>query len=139
MTEILSEEVELEVPFHDVDQMGVAWHGHYVKYLEIARTALMRRLGLDFPQMSAADFLFPVVECHLKYIRPLRYGQRVRVRAELQEYQNRLKVGYVISDAAMGTRLNTAHTVQLAVRASNGELAFELPPVLLEAIARCLP
>ena len=26
-------EVRLEVPFHDVDVMGVAWHGHYVKGL----------------------------------------------------------------------------------------------------------
>lgn len=28
-------EVLIEVPFHDVDVMKVAWHGHYVKYFEI--------------------------------------------------------------------------------------------------------
>ena len=27
-----SASVELEVPFHDVDMMEVAWHGHYVRY-----------------------------------------------------------------------------------------------------------
>lgn len=27
----------IDVPFFDVDSMNIAWHGHYVKYLEIAR------------------------------------------------------------------------------------------------------
>ena len=34
--------VELEVPFHHVDALGVVWHGHYLEYLEPARTALLR-------------------------------------------------------------------------------------------------
>ena len=41
----LQASVELEVPFHDVDVMHVAWHGHYVKYFELARCALLRRFG----------------------------------------------------------------------------------------------
>ena len=34
--------IEVEVPFHDVDAMTVAWHGHYLKYFELARTQLLR-------------------------------------------------------------------------------------------------
>jgi acyl-CoA thioester hydrolase len=34
---VLHAEVEVVVPFFDVDSMDVVWHGHYVKYLEIAR------------------------------------------------------------------------------------------------------
>ena len=34
--------VELEVPLHDVDVLGIVWHGHYYKYLEAARTALLQ-------------------------------------------------------------------------------------------------
>jgi acyl-CoA thioester hydrolase len=29
--------VAITVPFHDVDSIGAAWHGHYAKYFEIAR------------------------------------------------------------------------------------------------------
>ena len=61
MKPILTGEVLIEVPFHDVDAMGVAWHGHYVKYLEIARTAMMRRVGLDFKQMQDWGVIWPVV------------------------------------------------------------------------------
>ena len=36
---------EIVVPFFDVDSMHIVWHGHYVKYLEVARCALLDRLG----------------------------------------------------------------------------------------------
>ena len=136
MTPDLSEEVVLEVPFHDVDMMGVAWHGHYLKYLEIARTAMMRKVGLDYAQLKDTGYMWPVVECHLKYIRPLRYGMRVRVKATLVECENRVKISYLLTDDATGERLNKAWTVQLAVKADTGELAFELPPSVLAAIPR---
>ncbi len=66
----LAASVDVEVPFHDVDAMNVAWHGHYVKYFEIARCALLRRFDYDYPQMQASGYLWPIVDCHLKYIRP---------------------------------------------------------------------
>lgn len=72
MKPLLTGEVVIEYPFHDVDAMGVAWHGHCVKYLEIARTAMMRKVGLDFQQMQDWGVLWPVVVCNMKFIRPLR-------------------------------------------------------------------
>lgn len=122
-----SAEVALEVPFHDVDSMQVVWHGHYVKYLEVARTALTRALGMDIADMAKAEVLWPVVVCQLKYIHPLRYGQRFRVRATLDEFEHRLKVAYVITDETTGKVLNRAHTVQLAVDARTGEVLLDVP------------
>ena len=37
----ISTEVEVTIPFHDVDMMAVAWHGHYFRYVELARCALL--------------------------------------------------------------------------------------------------
>jgi acyl-CoA thioester hydrolase len=136
MKPFLTGEVVIEIPFHDVDAMGVAWHGHYVKYLEIARTAMMRQVGLDFQQMQDWGVIWPVVVCNLKFIRSLRYGQKVRVRAELVEYQARLRVRYLLTDAETGQRVNKAETIQLAVTSGTGELLFECPPMLTEAIAK---
>jgi acyl-CoA thioester hydrolase len=136
MTPDLSEEVILEIPFHDVDAMGVAWHGHYMKYLEIARTAMMRKIGLDYPRLRDSGYVWPIVECHLKFIRPLRYAMKARVKATLLECENRLKVSYLITDADTGECLNKAWTVQVAVKADTGELVFELPPSLFDAVPR---
>ena len=136
MTLHLSEEVIIEVPFHDVDATCMVWHGFYVKYLEIARTAMLRKIGLDFPQLRDTGFLWPVVECHLKYIRPLRYGMKVCVKASLVECENRVKVNYLMTDASTGECLNKAWTTQVAIQADTGELVFELPSHLFTAVPR---
>ena len=123
--------VELEVPFHDVDAMNVAWHGHYLKYFEIARCALLRRFDYDYPQMHASGYLWPIVDCHLKYVRPARYGQRLRVTARLLEYHNRLRIGYEIHDRESVERLTKGSTIQVAVAATTGELQFVAPAIVL--------
>jgi acyl-CoA thioester hydrolase len=45
---VLQAEVEMLVPFFDVDSMDVVWHGHYVKYFEVARCALLERIGHNY-------------------------------------------------------------------------------------------
>ncbi|MCZ4304917.1 thioesterase family protein [Zoogloeaceae bacterium G21618-S1] len=130
-------EVEVDVPFFHVDAMEVVWHGHYVQYFEQARTALLRRIDYDYPQMRASGYAWPVVECHIKYVRPARYGQKIRIEAALVEAQNRLKIAYTIRDAATGQRLTRAYTIQVAVDMASGELQFVSPPALLDRLDGC--
>lgn len=127
-------EIEIEVPFFDVDAMEVAWHGHYVKYLEHARAQLLRSFDYDYPQMRASGYFWPIVELNLKYVRSCRYGQRLKVRAELLEYENRIKIAYLITDAMSGEKLTKGWTVQVAVDARSGELQFVSPPILLDKL-----
>ncbi|MCE9640487.1 MAG: acyl-CoA thioesterase [Betaproteobacteria bacterium] len=135
----LSAEVELEVPFHDLDVLAVAWHGHYLKYFEIARCALLRKFDYDYPQMAASGYVWPIVECRLKYVRSARYGQRLRVHAELLEYENRFKIAYRIDDAASAVKLTQGHTIQVAVDAKTGELQFVSPAIVFEKLAKACP
>ncbi|HEX9395807.1 MAG TPA: thioesterase family protein [Burkholderiales bacterium] len=131
-----SAEAELEIPFFDVDPMLIVWHGHYVKYFEVARCALLRQIGYDYPEMQASGYVWPVVELYLRYALPARYGQRVTATASLLEYENRLKIGYVIADRANGERLTKGWSVQVAVHAATQELQFVSPQVLLDKLAK---
>lgn len=123
-------EIALEPAFHDCDPMNVVWHGHYFKYLEIARCALLRRFDYDYPQMRDSGWLWPVVDARIKYVRPLHFAQPLKIAARIVEWENRLKIDYTIRDAASGERLTTAHTIQVAVDAVTGELQFVCPQVL---------
>jgi acyl-CoA thioester hydrolase len=116
--------------------MRVVWHGHYVKYFELARCALLRRIDYDYPQMQESGYLWPVVEIHLRYARAARYGQRVTAQAQLLEYENRLKIGYVISDRATGERLTKGWSLQVAVDAATQELQFVSPQVLIDKVRK---
>ena len=132
----LSASVLVTVPFHDVDAMNVAWHGHYLKYFELARCELLQRIDYDYPQMKDSGFLWPIVECQLKYVRPATYGQRLQVRATLSEYENRIRIVYEIVDAISGERLTKGYTIQVAVDAQTREMQFVSPAILIENVER---
>ena len=128
------EEITLAPAFHDCDPMQVVWHGNYFKYFEIARCALLQRYDYDYPQMQESGYLWPVVDARVKYVRPLRFQQQVRVRASIVEWENRLKIAYEIFDADSGERLTRAHTVQVAVDAASGEMQYLCPPILWQKL-----
>lgn len=118
--------------------MQVAWHGNYFRYFESARAALLRRINYDYPQMLASQYLWPIIELQARFPKPLRYAQRIRVQAALLEWENRLKIGYRVTDAASGQRLSNGYTIQCAVDARSGELQLVSPAVLGERLKEFL-
>ena len=136
---VLHVDTEVLVPFFDVDSMLVVWHGHYVKYLEVARCALLDRLGHNYVQMQEAGYAWPVIDLQLRYVRGATFGQRLNVRASLVEWENRLKINYLISDAATGERMTRASTVQVAVHIASREMQLASPRVFTDAVAKVLP
>ncbi|MBD9515551.1 MULTISPECIES: acyl-CoA thioesterase [Pseudomonadaceae] len=135
---VLQAEVEILVPFFDVDMMEVVWHGHYVKYLEVARCALLDRLDHNYSQMREAGYAWPVIDLQLRYVRGARFGQRISVRADLVEWENRLKINYLISDAETGERLTRASSTQVAVEIASREMQMVSPAVFIDAVQRAL-
>ncbi|RZA14634.1 MAG: acyl-CoA thioesterase [Lysobacteraceae bacterium] len=131
--------VELSPAFHDLDPMGVVWHGHYLKYLELARCALLQGFDYDYPQMQASGYLWPIVDLRTKYLRPARYGQRLLVRAELTEWDLRMRIDYLVKDADTGEKLTRAHTIQVAVDANTGEMCYSTPDVLRQRLQGKVP
>jgi acyl-CoA thioester hydrolase len=127
-------EVELQVQFFDLDPMQIVWHGNYVKYLEVARCALLDRIGYNYAQMQESGYMWPIIEMNLRYAGPASFGQRLLLRAEIVEWENRLRIDYLVSDAASGKRLNRATTTQVAVDLKSGEMCFVSPPVLFEKL-----
>ncbi|KJV27752.1 acyl-CoA thioesterase [Luteibacter yeojuensis] len=135
---VLAAEMDVVVPFFDVDSLEVVWHGHYVKYLEVARCALLDDVGHNYVRMKATGFAWPIIDLQLRYVRAARFGQALRVRAELVEWENRLKIHYTVSDAASGERLTRASTIQVAVRLADGEMQLVSPSVFIHDVERRL-
>lgn len=130
----LSCEIEVVPAFFDLDPMDIVWHGHYVKYLELARCALLERFDYSYPQMRESGYGWPVVDMRLKYVRTAGYAQKLLVRAEIVEWENRLRIEYLMRDAQTGARVNRASTIQVAVNMSTREMCYVCPPVLWQRL-----
>lgn len=125
--------VELQVPFHDVDALHIVWHGHYLKYLEIARTELMRSHRLDVADLVEAGFGQMVIETKCRYAFPLRYGDRFRVEAWFNDVENRLNVGFEITNLTHNRRSLHGHTILVTVDGA-GRMLLETPDELLRRL-----
>lgn len=132
--ERLSCEIEVTPAFCDIDVMEIVYHGHYVRYLELARSALLARFGYDYPRMRDSGYAWPVIDMRLKYVRPARFGQKLRVHASISEWENRLRIDYLIRDAATGEKVNAAYTIQVAVDVGTREMCLVCPPVLWQRL-----
>lgn len=134
----LRHSVIIEVPFFDVDSMDIVWHGHYVKYLEVARCAFLSAIGYDYNVMKANGYGWPIVQLNLKYVRPAVFGQKIRVEVVLKEYESCLKFDYVISDIISGKKLTKASSMQVAVCMQTRETQFQTPESWLQAVRNAM-
>jgi acyl-CoA thioester hydrolase len=129
-----SAEVEMQVQFFDLDPMHIVWHGNYVKYYEVVRCALLDQIDYNYEKMKASGYAWPVIDMNLRYVAPATFGQRLLLRAEIVEWENRLKIEYMITDAASGKRLNKGSTTQVAVDIDSGEMCFVSPAILFDKL-----
>ena len=124
----------LKVAFHDVDSMNIVWHGRYVKYFELARCELLESFNYDYVAMRDSGYAWPVVDMRIKYVKPLRFNQKVEVRCWVKEWEYRLKIEYLVLDAESGEKLTKGYTIQVAVDMQTQEMCLESPSVLLERL-----
>jgi acyl-CoA thioester hydrolase len=135
---MITAECEIVAQFYDIDPMQVVWHGNYVRYFEQVRGLLLDKIDYNYPAMEQSGYLWPIVDMRIKFVRPVRYQQRILVQATLLEYENRLKIAYQCRDIESGEVLTKAHTVQVAVTAATQELNLESPAILLDKVRRAL-
>jgi acyl-CoA thioester hydrolase len=125
--------VELEVAFHDVDGLQVVWHGNYLKYFELARTALLRSRGLDVHDIGRLGYRLVVVETHCRHTFPLRYAERFRVAAWFRDVDYRLKVAFELTNLAHDRRAARGHTT-LVTTDAQGQLLMGTPQAILDRL-----
>lgn len=127
-------ETDITIPFHDVDMMMIAWHGHYVKYFEVGRCELFNKINYNYLQMVNSGYAWPVIDMGLRYVKPAKFEQCITVVSSLVEFENRLKIDYLIRDKQTGEKLTKGHTIQVAVEVETQEMCLASPPIL----AQCL-
>jgi acyl-CoA thioester hydrolase len=134
MIKILNTAIDIQIPFHDVDMMEIVWHGHYVKYFEIARCALLDKIDYNYLQMRESGYSWPVIDLNIRYIKPAIFGQIITVQADIVEWENRLKINYLITDKLTGSKLTKGYSIQVAIDSQTKAMCFESPRVLLEKL-----
>ena len=76
----------VRVRYADTDQMGMAYHGNYVRWFEVGRTEMLRAQGMSYREVEEAGFRMPVLEVYCRYLKPARYDDELAIETALAEF-----------------------------------------------------
>ena len=130
-------ETAITVRFNEIDAYRVAWHGHYVAWMEIGRNALAGQFDLDAFQLAAAGYMGPVVALELKFLRPARFNDEVTICTSLRRVETSTLEFITTIVGPDGKKLATGTTTH-ALTDMDGVLQFQLPPLIAERVNRLL-
>ena len=125
----------VRVRYAETDAMGVAYHGAYLPWLELARTGWLREHALSYRELEASGIHLPVVELTCRYRAPCRYDDELRVEAVARPHRRSgIAFSYRIVRKRDDRLIATAATRHAAVERS-GRIR-PLPEPILGALAR---
>lgn len=59
---------KIKVRYAETDQMGIAHHSNYPIWYEVARTDLMKKMGMTYTQIEEQGLIVPLLELQCKYL-----------------------------------------------------------------------
>jgi len=98
----------LTVYFEDTDTAGVVYYANYLKFMERARSDMLRAVGVDQGDvLRGGGGAYYVAECHIRYRKPARLGDDLVVAstvdvvraASVEIHQRVIRNGEVLADA----------------------------------------
>jgi acyl-CoA thioester hydrolase len=128
-------EVKFTVPFHDLDPMQMVWHGNYLKYFDIARSALFAKSGVNlFGYFKRTDYYFPITKTTTKHVASLRYLDEFRCKATVVEAQYKIVMAFQIRLVENSQICAKGSSEQVAVKYPEKEIMFEIPEDIRKAL-----
>ena len=82
---MLESRTQISVRYAETDMMGIVYHGNYLPWFEVGRTALLKECGLPYRELEAQGYLLPVIELGIKFHKPALYDDTVTVITQLRE------------------------------------------------------
>jgi acyl-CoA thioester hydrolase len=120
----------IPVRFHQVDALGIVWHGHYVEWFEEARQAFGRQFGVDYPVFRQHQVAAPVVNLWIEYKQPARLQDVLTVTARLLKPEAaKFEFQY---EVRCGERLLAVGGTTQVFTTPGGELLLTPPPFIQE-------
>jgi acyl-CoA thioester hydrolase len=86
---------QIRVRYAETDQMNVVYYGNYAQYFEVGRVESIRQLGYKYKDLEASGVIMPVVEMHVRYLRPATYDDLLTVKTILCELPHDHKVEFL--------------------------------------------
>ncbi len=100
----------LRVYFEDTDVAGIVYYANYLRFMERARSDLLRAIGVDQrAALEGGEGVYAVAEVQIRYKAPARLADDLVVETEVAEvraasvliHQRVMRSGQILADATV--------------------------------------
>lgn len=130
---MIKHQTQIRVRYGEVDQMGFLYHAHYVAYFDVARTEMMRELGLPNVEIERTGVMLPVMRVEVDYSFPAHYDDLLTVEVSLHEMPG-VTIQFHYRVLSPQGKLLTTGSVTLAFMNAATKKACRPPAALLEVL-----
>jgi len=114
---MLTAETQIRVRYAEVDRMGYVYYGNYAMYYEVARRAIIQKIGMTYAKFEEQGFFLPIAKMNIQYIKPALYDELLTVRIKLVKFSNvKLEFEYEIYNE-QNELINKGYTLQVFIDA----------------------
>lgn len=104
------------VRYAETDQMGIAHHSNYPIWYEVARTDLMRKMGMTYTEMEQQGLMLPLIELQSKYISAAYYEDHLTVEVSLKSMSGvKMEIEYIVYREEREKPINIGRTIHALV------------------------
>jgi len=108
--------VRLRARFAETDAMRIVHHTEYFVWFEVARTELLRSLGLPYTEIQERGFGIPLVEAFANYKAPAKYDDEVEVKIKVGRIgRSSIRLEYEVAKLPGRELLCVGHTIHVLV------------------------
>lgn len=136
----MKHELKQRVYYSDTDAYSVAWHGSYLRWMEMARVEFCSEIGIDLVDLQKKDIAIPVTNINIRYKSSAFLDEKIIVETTLTK-MSPLTVTFtqIIKNAESG-QVHTVAEVEVVAVHNDGKLYRRLPDDLktvLEGALEC--
>lgn len=122
---------------HHTDYAGVVWHGSYLEWMEAARIAVFRDVGLEYADLIKIGCELPVIDLSLRYRHAIKMGEMAIVKTRITSLTKvQLCCDQHIYCADQPKPYVLGQVTLVPVNLGTGRILRQLPEVLQTALTK---
>lgn len=132
---IYSYSYELRSRYGETDKMGYVYYGRYLEYFEVARTEMIRSIGMPYTELEDEGIMLPVVETQIAYKAPIFYDELMRINVFLFEIPTvKLETYYKIFTDRLGPQPHAIGRVTLCFMREENRKPCKAPQSFIKGL-----
>ena len=134
----MKHELKQRVYYADTDAYSVAWHGSYLRWMEMARVEFCSELGIDLVELQKKDIAIPVTNISIRYKSSAVLDERITVETTLIKLS---PLTATFKQIIKNSETNSVHTiaeVEVVAVHNDGKIYRRLPEELVSVLQGAL-